>query len=83
VHPDELADRPETLRLCGKLRLKKGPTEIAEADFREAIRATSVGAKTWELRATTSLALPLANNDSFYKSSILATLLTERFNNGR
>ena len=37
VHPDELADRPETLRLCGELRLKNGQTQTAEAGFREAI----------------------------------------------
>jgi tetratricopeptide (TPR) repeat protein len=62
VHPDELADRPETLRLCGELRLKNGQTQIAEAVFREAIAlAISMGAKAWELRATMSLARLLAN----------------------
>ena len=62
VHPDELAARPETLRLCGELRLKKGKTEMAEAYFREGIAlATSIGAKAWELRATMSLARLLAN----------------------
>ena len=62
VHPDELAVRPETLRLCGELRLKKGQTEMAEAYFRESIAlATSIGAKAWELRTTMSLARLLAN----------------------
>ncbi len=62
VHPDELAARPETLRLCGELRLKKGQTEMAEAYFRESIAlATSIGAKAWELRTTMSLARLLAN----------------------
>jgi tetratricopeptide (TPR) repeat protein len=62
VHPDELAHRPETLRLCGELRLNNGQTQIAEAVFREAIAlAISMGAKAWELRATMSLARLLAN----------------------
>src|SRR5262249_35090083 len=54
--PDELIVRPETLRLRGELRLKQGNTELAEADFREAIAlAQKMGAKAWELRATMSL----------------------------
>jgi hypothetical protein len=62
VHPDELANRPETLRLYGELRLKNGQTQIAEAVFREAIAlALSMGAKAWELRTTMSLARLLAN----------------------
>ena len=61
ANPDELAHRPETLRLRGGLRLKQGQTELAEAGFREAIAlARSMGAKAWELRATTSLAEMLA-----------------------
>jgi hypothetical protein len=60
-HPDELAYRPETLRLRGQLRLKKGQTELAEAGFRETIAlAQKMGAKAWELRATMSLAEMLA-----------------------
>jgi tetratricopeptide (TPR) repeat protein len=51
----------EALRLRGELRLKKKQTELAEADFREAIAlARGMGAKAWELRATTSLANLLA-----------------------
>jgi class 3 adenylate cyclase/tetratricopeptide (TPR) repeat protein len=57
VNPDERDYRPETFRLRGELRLKQGHTELAEADFREAIAlARSMGAKAWELRATMSLA---------------------------
>ena len=49
------------LRLRGELRLKKGQTELAEADFRDAIvLAQKMGAKAWELRATMSLARLLA-----------------------
>ena len=61
ANPDELAHRPETLRLRGELWLKQEQTELAEAGFREAIAlARSMGAKAWELRATTSLAEMLA-----------------------
>jgi tetratricopeptide (TPR) repeat protein len=57
TNPDELAYRPETLRIRGELRLKQEQTELAKADFREAIAlAQSMSAKAWELRATTSLA---------------------------
>jgi predicted ATPase len=61
ANPDELAYRPETLRLRGELRFKQGQTELAEADFREAIAlAQRMGGKAWELRATMSLARLLA-----------------------
>ncbi len=63
ANPNELAYRPEALRLRGELRLKQGQTELAEADFREAIAlARSMGAKAWELRATMSLADMLAKH---------------------
>ena len=63
ANPDELIYRPETLRLRGELRLKQGQTELAEADFREAIAlARNMGAKAWELRATMSLARLLAKH---------------------
>ena len=61
ANPDELFYRPETLRIRGELRLKRGDTELAGADFRDAIAlARSMGAKAWELHATTSLARLLA-----------------------
>jgi tetratricopeptide (TPR) repeat protein len=57
VNPEELAYRPEALRIRGELRLKSGQTDAAEADFRDAIAlAQRIGAKGWELRAATSLA---------------------------
>ena len=57
ANPDELVNRLHALRLRGELRLKQGDTELAEADFREAIAlAQKMGAKTLELQATTSLA---------------------------
>ena len=53
----ELIYQPETLRLRGRLQLKQGKPEMAEADFREAIAlAHSMSAKAWELRAAMSLA---------------------------
>jgi tetratricopeptide (TPR) repeat protein len=61
VNPDELLNRPETLRLRGELRLKLAQTELAECDFRESIAlAQKMSAKAWELRATMSLARLLA-----------------------
>jgi tetratricopeptide (TPR) repeat protein len=57
VLPEELAYRPETLRLRAELRLKQGHAKLAEADFREAIAlAQKMSAKALELRATMSLA---------------------------
>jgi predicted ATPase len=54
--PEELFYRPETLRIRGDLRVKLARTELAEADFHEAIAlAQKMQAKAWELRATTSL----------------------------
>jgi predicted ATPase len=62
ANTEEVAYRPELLRLGGELRLKQGQTELAEADFREAIAlAVGISAKSWELRATMSLARLLAS----------------------
>jgi tetratricopeptide (TPR) repeat protein len=61
ANPDELISRQENLRIRGELRLTQGQTELAEADFREAIMlAQQMGAKALELRATMSLARLLA-----------------------
>jgi tetratricopeptide (TPR) repeat protein len=57
ANPDELACRPEILRLRGELRLKLRQTELSEADFRDSIAmARGMSAKAWELRTTMSLA---------------------------
>jgi predicted ATPase len=54
--PDAL-EVPDLLRLRGELRLKQGQTNLAEADFFQAVAlARRMGAKAWELRATMSLA---------------------------
>jgi tetratricopeptide (TPR) repeat protein len=56
-NPDEAIFLPITLTLRGELRIKQGQSELAEADFREALeRARSMGAKMLELQATMSLA---------------------------
>lgn len=50
-------------RFCNQCAtaLGKGQTELAEAYFRESVEfAQKIGAKAWELRATTSLARRLA-----------------------
>jgi tetratricopeptide (TPR) repeat protein len=57
VNPGELLYRPEIIRVRGELRLKLGQSELAEADFRDAIAlARTMAGKIWELRSTTSLA---------------------------
>jgi Flp pilus assembly protein TadD len=56
ANPDELVFRPNILTRRGELRIKNGQIELAESDLREAITlARNMSAKTWELRATTSL----------------------------
>ena len=61
VNPDEIYYRPEIFRIRGELRLKQGQSELAEADFHQAITlAQKMGAKAWELRTTMSLARLLA-----------------------
>jgi class 3 adenylate cyclase/tetratricopeptide (TPR) repeat protein len=76
--PDEIVYRPETLRLRGELRLKLGQSELAEADFSEAIAlAQKIQAKAWELRATTSLARLLRDTD---RRDEARTMLAEIYN---
>jgi tetratricopeptide (TPR) repeat protein len=72
---DELVYRPETLRIRGQLRLKRGQAELAEADFHESIElARSMGAKAWELRTATSLARLLAKQG---RQDAVRTILAE------
>ncbi len=65
ANPKELLFyRPEALRLRGELWLKHGKTELAEADLHASIAlAQKMSAKTWELRATMSLARMLRDTD--------------------
>jgi tetratricopeptide (TPR) repeat protein len=63
ANPDEKAFLPNILTYRGELRRRREEPAMAEADFREAIRlAQSMSAKSWELRATTSLARLLRDN---------------------
>jgi tetratricopeptide (TPR) repeat protein len=63
ANPQELVFRPNILTCRGELRLNIGKVEPAEADFREAIAlARSMSAKTWEVRAITSLVRLLAKH---------------------
>jgi tetratricopeptide (TPR) repeat protein len=62
ANPEELVRRPEMLRVRGELQFKQGQWELAQADFRDAIAlAQTMSAKSWELRATISLARLLAS----------------------
>ena len=57
ANPQERFWRPNTLTRRGERRLQLGQPELAEADFRDAIKtARAMGNKALELRAATSLA---------------------------
>jgi class 3 adenylate cyclase/tetratricopeptide (TPR) repeat protein len=78
ANPEQLVYRPNALTCRGELRLKQGHTELAEADFRDAIAlAHRMQAKTWELRATMSLARLL---DDQSKRDEARTMLAEIYN---
>jgi predicted ATPase len=78
ANPEELFYRPNILTCRGELRLKVGETELAEADFREAIAlAQKMQAKAWELRATMSLARLLASQN---RRDEARTMLAEIYN---
>jgi tetratricopeptide (TPR) repeat protein len=64
ANPDEKAFLPNLFTYRGELRRQRGKLDLAESDFREAISlAQSMNAKSWELRATTSLARLLASTN--------------------
>ncbi len=74
--PEELVYRPQTLIVRAELRSKLGQTELAEQDFREVIALSrEMGAKGFELRATTGLARVLRmRGDPSTARSMLALL---------
>ena len=75
--------RPEGLTTRGKLWLETGQPEPAEADFREAIAlAQKMSAKTWELRATTSLAQLLAKQGRREEARTMLTKIYSWFTEG-
>ena len=62
--PEEVVFQPNILTRRGELQLKQGHSQLAEADFREAIAlAQKMSAKMWELRATTNLARLLRDSN--------------------
>jgi class 3 adenylate cyclase/tetratricopeptide (TPR) repeat protein len=64
ANPEEKAFLPNLLTYRGDLRRRRGDLAMAESDFRESIAmAQSMSAKSWELRATTSLARLLRDTD--------------------
>ena len=75
---DEPLFLPATFWLRGKLRLKQGQSEAAEADFREALTlARSMGAKMFELHVIMSLARLLAQQQ---RRDEARTMLAEIYN---
>ncbi|MBV8053819.1 MAG: AAA family ATPase [Deltaproteobacteria bacterium] len=83
LNPDEIIYRPENLRMRGELRLKQGHTELAEADFREAIvLAQKMGAKAYELRTTMSLARLLASNGRRDQAQVMLAEIYNWFTKG-
>ena len=64
ANSQEVIYRPNVLTLRGNLWLKRGRSELADADFREAItQARKMKAKVFELRAATSSARLLQSRD--------------------
>ena len=75
---EEVVFRPTTLTCRGELRLKLGQTELAETDFREATAlAQKMKTKTYELRATISLARLLRDTN---RRDEARTMLAEIYN---
>jgi class 3 adenylate cyclase/tetratricopeptide (TPR) repeat protein len=78
ANPEEVVYRPEALTYRGELRLKLRQVDLAETDFREAITlAKKIQAKTYELRATTSLARLLRDAN---RRDEARTMLAEIYN---
>jgi class 3 adenylate cyclase/tetratricopeptide (TPR) repeat protein len=83
ANAQELFLRPETLRVRGELRLRQGDSGLAEADFREAISlAQKMGAKAWELRATSSLARLLREQGKVEEAGQLLSEIYNWFTEG-
>jgi predicted ATPase len=83
LNRDEVIYRPEILRLRGELRVERGQSELAEADFRESIAlAQKMGAKAWELRATMSLARLLASKGHRDEAHLMLAKIYSWFTEG-
>jgi len=83
VNPEELAWRPEAIRIRGELRRTLGNVDAAEADFRDAIAlARKIGAKSWELRAAMSLVRMLIKRGGLAEARDLLGPLYASFSEG-
>jgi class 3 adenylate cyclase/tetratricopeptide (TPR) repeat protein len=83
LNVDNLINRPETFRRRGELRLKNRQAEQAEKDFRESIAlAEWMGAKTWQLRATMSLARLLASKAQGDEARVMLAEIYNWFTEG-
>jgi len=83
VNPEELAWRPDAVRIRGELQLRLGRVDAAEADFRDAIAlAQKIGAKAWELRAAMSLVPMLRKRGDCVEARDLLAPLYASFTEG-
>jgi class 3 adenylate cyclase/tetratricopeptide (TPR) repeat protein len=88
INPEEAICRPSVFRLRGELRLQSGATgkvhcDLAEQDFREAIGlARQMGAKSDELRATTSLAGLLRDTSRIEEARLMLVEICAWFTEG-
>jgi class 3 adenylate cyclase/tetratricopeptide (TPR) repeat protein len=83
ANPDELFYRPESLRVRGSIQLKLNRPDSAETDFRDSISlAQSMSAKSWELRATTSLARLLRDTNRLDEARMMLSEIYGWFTEG-
>jgi predicted ATPase len=81
---EERSHYPEVLRLRGLLLIKKNEFEMAEATLRKAIDAArGQQAKSWELRAATTLARLLADQGRRSEAVALLKPVHDWFTEGR
>jgi len=73
----------ELLMIRGLIKLKRGDIEQSEIDFRDAIAfAQRIGAKSWELRATMSLASILQKTERREEARMLLSSIYDSFSEG-
>jgi tetratricopeptide (TPR) repeat protein len=83
ANPEELIFRPDALACRGELRAKLGETEVAEADFRDAIAlAQDMSAKSFELRITTRLARLLRDTNRLHEGRAILAEIYNWFTEG-
>jgi tetratricopeptide (TPR) repeat protein len=83
ANPKEIAFRPYAMRLRAELRFRSNQPELAEADLREAVAtARKMGAKSYELRATTLLARWLASQGARDEARVMLRAIYGNFELG-